>query len=108
MLIQFSCIQKKKDQLHYQLQLKKKIDFEDYYFTVGKEYTDTGNIFILPAGNLSSQSVGDYADSNHTHLKHYLEALSRLDFTNAKNIMQKFEALFMDIQEHLIQPKHCF
>lgn len=81
--------------------LQDDIDFEKYYFTVGKEYSEDGDIYIMPAGNLSSENINENSKKSETHLKHYLEALSRLDFANVKSIVQKFADLFNDIYTNL-------
>lgn len=72
------------------------INLNNYSWEVSKEYSDDGEIRIIPAGNLSIENaLGN--DEFNTDLKHYLEGLSRLDFSSTEYMISKFEVLISDI-----------
>ena len=52
----------------------------------------------MPAGNLSSELVGN---SSRSYRSDYLEALARLDITSTYHIIQQFQDFFEDIKNEL-------
>jgi MinD-like ATPase involved in chromosome partitioning or flagellar assembly len=77
-----------------------KLDIQaDYSYKVGYEYVGDGEIYVIPAGNLSNEEV---SESNDTiHRTHYLEALARLDISSVDNIVEQFEDFIKDISTQL-------
>lgn len=82
----------------------------DYSYKVGYEYTGEGDIYIIPAGNLSGLSAKSKYHSNdnedvhnfeQTHRDHYLEALSRIDISSVDNIIYQFKNFISDIKQQL-------
>jgi MinD-like ATPase involved in chromosome partitioning or flagellar assembly len=74
----------------------------NYSYKVGYEYAGEGEIFIIPAGNLSSEITykdGQLFDSNHRN--HYIEALSRLDISSFVNMSEQYIDFISDIKEQL-------
>ena len=77
-----------------------KLDIQaDYSYKVGYEYVGDGEIFVIPAGNLSNEQVSE--NSNTIHRSHYLEALARLDISSVDNIVEQFEVFIKDISIQL-------
>jgi len=72
---------------------------KDYAHKVRYEYVGKGDIFIIPAGNLSNEKVNE--NNDRTHLSDYLEALARLDLTSVNHIIEQFESFFADLQTQL-------
>ncbi|MDM8535966.1 hypothetical protein QUF70_04360 [Desulfobacterales bacterium HSG17] len=87
------------------------IDLSDYIIQLDKKYSGLGgDIFILPAGNLSDNfenekyRVDDFEfNENHRlqqyniHRTHYLEGLARLNISNPESIMLNFAAMLKDL-----------
>lgn len=72
------------------------INLDSYSWEVSKEFAKDGEIRIFPAGNLSIEDLDNsYFDNN---LKHYLEGLSRIDFSSKENIINKFKKLIEKIE----------
>ncbi len=71
---------------------------KDYAHQVRYEYVGKGDIFIVPAGNLSTKRING---SERTFRSDYLEALARLDITSADHIVQQFETFFSELQKQL-------
>lgn len=71
---------------------------KDYSYKVRHEYVGKGDIFIVPAGNLSSEFVGN---TSRTYRADYLEALARLDITSTHHIIQQFQDFFEDLKNQL-------
>lgn len=88
-------------------QNSKKLDIEaDYSYKVGYEYSGEGEIFVIPAGNLSNEPADDKYEINKniafkTHREHYLEALSRIDISSIKNIELQILEFLNDLTETL-------
>lgn len=72
---------------------------KDYLHQVRHEYVQKGDVFIMPAGNLSYEMIDNNPD--RTYLSDYLEALSRLDITSINRIILQFESLFSELQKQL-------
>jgi len=82
----------------------------DYSYKVGYEYVGKGEIFVVPAGNLSNeitdngeeheQENADYG-LRMLHRDHYLEALARLDISSVDNIVQQFTDFVTDLKTQL-------
>lgn len=73
------------------------INLNNYSWEVSKEYSKDGEIRIIPAGNLAIESnfVNDLFE---TDLRHYLEGLSRLDFSSTEYLVEKFKKLIRDVK----------
>lgn len=71
----------------------------DYSYKVGFEYVGDGEIYVIPAGNLSNEEVSE--DNDSIHRTHYLEGLARLDISSIDNIIEQFEDFILDISNQL-------
>jgi cellulose biosynthesis protein BcsQ len=71
----------------------------DYLHQVRYEYVGKGDVFIVPAGNLSNEKISE--NSGWTNRTAYLEAISRIDITSVNHIVNQFESFFSDLQEQL-------
>jgi len=81
-------------------EVEEKLDIQsNYSYKVGYEYVGEGEIYIVPAGNLSSEYVSENVDT--IHRTHYLEALARLDISSVDNIVEQFEDFINDISTQL-------
>lgn len=69
---------------------------ENYTWQVDNVFSDKGTIRIMPAGNLDSKE--DTKDFLNRNIDHYIEGLSRIDFTNEEYILEKFKNILEDIQ----------
>ncbi len=77
-----------------------KLDIQaNYSYKVGYEYVGEGEIYIVPAGNLSNEEISE--NNASIHRSHYLEGLSRLDISSVDNIVEQFEDFIKDISEQL-------
>jgi len=77
-----------------------KLDIQtNYSYKVGYEYVGDGEIYIVPAGNLSNEEVSE--NNSSIHRSHYLEGLSRLDISSVDNIVEQFEDFINDISTQL-------
>jgi MinD-like ATPase involved in chromosome partitioning or flagellar assembly len=77
-----------------------KLDIQaDYSYKVGFEYIGEGEIYVIPAGNLSSEPVSER--NNSRHRTHYLEALARLDISSVENIVEQFQDFIEDLSKQL-------
>lgn len=77
-----------------------KLDIQsDYSYKVGYEYVGDGEIYIIPAGNLSNEEISE--NNSSIHRSHYLEGLSRLDISSVDNIVEQFEDFVNDISIQL-------
>ncbi len=70
---------------------------KDYAYQVRPEYVGKGDIFVIPAGNLSLEEV----EVGRTRRDDYLESLSRLDISSIDNIINQFHAFFSDLKNQL-------
>lgn len=89
-------------------QRSQNLDIEaDYSYKVGYEYSGEGEIFVVPAGNLSNEPADNKYEINEanisykTHREHYLEALSRIDISSIKNIETQIVDFIADITKQL-------
>lgn len=81
-------------------QTNEKLDIQaNYSYKVGYEYVGDGEIYIVPAGNLSNEEISE--SNNSIHRSHYLEGLSRLDISSVDNIVEQFEDFISDISTQL-------
>lgn len=71
---------------------------KDYSHKVRHEYVGKGEVFIVPAGNLSSELIGS---SSRSYRSDYLEALARLDITSTHHIIQQFQDFFEDLKNQI-------
>jgi MinD-like ATPase involved in chromosome partitioning or flagellar assembly len=77
------------------------------YDNIGNSYTGVGNIWVMPAGNLSEEPItddnGEVIVGNipyfKTHREHYLQALARLDLANPEIIAKQFKQLIDNLYE---------
>ncbi len=74
------------------------VHIQDYLYNVSKQYTDTGEIYVMPAGNLIDLEI---KENTKTNLSQYLEALSRLDFSNTEVITEEISNIFNEINEYI-------
>jgi len=74
------------------------INLNDYSWEVSKQYSQNGEIRVIPAGNLDPKRRLDNIEFP-THLSHYLEGLSRLDLSSTDSTIKKFNSLISDIQQ---------
>lgn len=73
-----------------------KLDIKtDYSYKVGFEFVGEGEIYVIPAGNLSNEQASE--NDTLVHRNHYLEALARLDISSVDNIVSQFEDFISDI-----------
>lgn len=86
------------------------LNLDDYVIPVSVNYAGEGNIYIVPAGNLSAKPVpaGDLSAKpvpealKDTHLNHYLEGLSRLNFSGTEQIIEQFTNLLKHIEKKYV------
>ncbi|UPK69434.1 KGGVGR-motif variant AAA ATPase [Chitinophaga filiformis] len=77
---------------------QEEINLNDYSWEVSKQYSQSGEIRIIPAGNTDPKRRLENIEFP-THLTHYLEGLSRLDLSSTESIIKKFKSLISDIQQ---------
>ena len=70
-----------------------------YYWEASKKFTGQGSVYVFPSGNLSTEIIGYNSDA--THLKHYLNGLSRLDVFNQDSLVERFRFLFSKIESEI-------
>lgn len=70
-----------------------------YYWEASKKFTGQGSVFVFPSGNLSTEIIDGNSDS--THLKHYLNGLSRLDMFNQNSLVERFRCLISKIENDI-------
>lgn len=74
-----------------------KDNLEGYTWEVDSQFSGSGTIRIMPAGNLDfNQETNDFLKHN---LNHYIEGLSRIDFTNEVYIVEQFNSIIQDIND---------
>ncbi len=76
----------------------KKLNIDDYSLKVGQDYSGEGDIYVIPAGNLSNASADD---TERTHRQHYLEGLARLDIASVKYLTRQFQDFISEINDQL-------
>ncbi|MFN8354590.1 MAG: hypothetical protein U0Y10_09095 [Spirosomataceae bacterium] len=74
------------------------LDLENYILEVDKDFSGEGTIYVMPAGNVSTNPISDAPDAP-THLQHYLEALARIDIANEYNFSNAFQDLIGEIDK---------
>lgn len=70
-----------------------------YYWEVSKKFSGQGAVYVFPSGNLSTDIIDENSDD--THLKHYLNGLSRLDVFNQDSIVERFQYLISKIESEI-------
>lgn len=81
------------------------IMLENYIIKISDEYTSIipnsseGQVYLMPAGQLSSVPVT--AVSSNTHLDHYLEALARLNISGTEQMEEQFGQLLEHLETEL-------
>lgn len=80
----------------FDTEIDTEINLDNYSWEVSKDFSKDGEIRIFPAGNLSVEDADNSYFDNH--LMHYLEGLSRLDFSSKENIINKFKNLIEKIE----------
>jgi cellulose biosynthesis protein BcsQ len=80
----------------FDTEIDTEINLDNYSWEVSKDFSKDGEIRIFPAGNLSIEDADNSYFDNH--LMHYLEGLSRLDFSSKENIINKFKNLIEKIE----------
>ncbi|MEI7584078.1 AAA family ATPase [Runella sp.] len=73
-------------------------DLENYILEVDKDFSGEGTIYVMPAGNVSTNPISE-ASNAPTHLQHYLEALARIDIANEHNFSNAFQDLIAEIDK---------
>ena len=71
-------------------------DLSAYYWEASKKFSGQGSVYVFPSGNLSTEVVDE--NTNITHLKHYLNGLSRLDVFNQDSLTERFQFLISKIE----------
>lgn len=72
----------------------------DYITEIGVEYSGSGSIFVMKAGNLSDEKISDI-ESISTPKKQYLQALSRIQISNRNESETSFFNLFSEIEKEI-------
>lgn len=72
---------------------------KDYAYQIRHEYSGKGEVFIVPAGNLSNEKISP--NSHFTYRSNYLECLARLDISSTNHIITQFESFFSDLKQQL-------
>lgn len=82
---------------------KQTLDLNDYIINVGNTksvddvaFKNLNNIWLIPAGNLNMDYVGNGDESN---LQDYLEGLSKVNLSNVREVVDGFSVLFTKIKE---------
>ncbi len=70
-----------------------------YYWEASKKFSGQGSVYVFPSGNLSTEFIED--NSGATHLKHYLNGLSRLDVFNQDSLVERFQYLISKIENEI-------
>ena len=70
-----------------------------YYWEASKKFSGQGSVYVFPSGNLSTEIVDD--NSVVTHLKHYLNGLSRLDVFSQDSLVERFQYLISKIESEI-------
>lgn len=70
-----------------------------YYWEASKKFSGQGSVYVFPSGNLSTDIIDDNSDS--THLKHYLNGLSRLDVFSQDSLVERFQYLISKIESEI-------
>lgn len=84
---------------------KEGIKLDNYVIKISEEYTSLipnsgeGQVYLMPAGQLSSTPVA--ANSTVTHLHHYLEALARLNISGTEQMGEQFGQLLEHLETEL-------
>ena len=89
----------------FDVEVDNEINLDNYSWEVSQGFSKDGEIRIFPAGNLNIENIDNLLFDNH--LSHYLEGLSRLDFSSNDNIINKFKGLIEKI-ETKYQPDAIF
>ena len=77
----------------------RKLDIANAYsFKVGRDYSGEGDIYVIPAGNLSNTPADA---TGRTHRQHYLEGLARLDISSVNYLTKQFQDFISDINNQL-------
>lgn len=74
-------------------ELTNEIDISKYFWETGKNYSGEGNIYIMPAGNLSN--------NGEKKRDQYLEGLARIDLQSTSKMRSKFDTLIKRITSEL-------
>jgi MinD-like ATPase involved in chromosome partitioning or flagellar assembly len=70
-----------------------------YYWEASKKFSGQGSVYVFPSGNLSTEIIDENTDV--THLKHYLNGLSRLDVFNQDSLVERFQYLISKIESEI-------
>lgn len=77
-----------------------KIDITNYIWEVGKNFSGSGSIMVMSAGNLSDEPIeGDNIFGSHKN--HYLEGLARVDTSSSFTLGKKFSTLLTEADKGL-------
>ncbi|MFN8254894.1 MAG: AAA family ATPase [Bacteroidales bacterium] len=64
---------------------------EDYIINIDPKFYGKGNIWVMPAGNLTYMNT---EKSKMPHIQHYLQGLARLDISSSDEMVEKLKKLF--------------
>lgn len=103
--------------LNKEFEQPENIDISDYIITVDKSYTGQGDIFIMPAGNLSDTFENEnyavdkleFAEGNtlskyDIHRTHYFEGLARINLYNPEKVIKDFSDLIQTLKKRDYSP----
>ena len=76
--------------------LSKASDINDYLWLADSTFSGNGSIYIMPAGNLSSDYIEN--SSFQTHQSNYIEGISRIDISNTDYATEIMNSLIDDIK----------
>lgn len=75
-------------------------DIRNYVWEADHSFTDEGTIYIMPSGNLDTDYI-DLDKQFDTHLNHYIEGISRIDFANKDYSYRLFNGVMNDLYKQL-------
>ena len=78
---------------------KNEDSLSNYYWEASKKFSGQGSVYVFPSGNLSTDVIDENTDI--THLKHYLNGLSRLDVFNQDSLVECFQYLISKIESEI-------
>lgn len=70
---------------------------KDYVHQVRFEYVGKGDVFVVPAGNLSNYSD----ETSRSNMSDYLEALARMDITSVSNMLFQLQNFITELHMQL-------
>lgn len=80
-------------------------ELENYIINIAPEYYGDGNIWVMPAGNLTYMNS---PKSKMPHIQHYMQGLARLDISRSDEMVNKLKVLFKQLIKHFNLTKDDF